>query len=121
MEINMIRFDRSTQLAPLSDIPPEAVIDGAANSSGHVFFAGNDKEFISGIWACTDCVVATPGYPHDEMCTVLTGELQTTDAAGKTETFRTGDCFIIPSGWSGQWKMSGGFSKGYVIRNLGDH
>ncbi len=55
------------------------------------------------------------GYPHDEYCFLLEGEVIITDASGKRQIFKRGDAFLLPRGFKGLWEMPQGMQKYYVV------
>ncbi len=55
------------------------------------------------------------GYPYDEYCFLLEGELVTTSATGRKEVWHPGSAFLLPRGFRGTWHMPKGIRKFAVI------
>jgi uncharacterized cupin superfamily protein len=72
------------------------------------------------IWESGPGVLQTDGYPYDEYCNVLEGQLEITNAAGGLETYGPGDTFVIPKGWRGTWNMKTRFRKQYIALSAPD-
>ncbi len=93
----------------------ENVIEGDPVETGHNFFTDGSGQLTAGVWECTPCTTQTDSYPVDEFCYILSGTVVITDDAGHSETFRAGDCFVVPKGLSGTWHMPETTRKYYVI------
>jgi uncharacterized cupin superfamily protein len=68
----------------------------------------------AGEWACNAGSVEIGEHPVDEACFVTRGTVTLTDAAGRSETFRAGEAFLIPRGFRGTWSHSDDFAKWFV-------
>lgn len=93
---------------------PTAEIDASTPTTTHEWYADPTGRFKSGFWA------SAPGrwdvtYDEDEFCVLLAGTVRLTDASGKVETYRTGDTFLIPSGFVGVWETVEPVRKFYAI------
>jgi hypothetical protein len=93
----------------------ENVVEGSPVETGHNFFTGGSGQLTAGVWECTPCTTQTDSYPVDEFCYILSGAVVITDDAGQSETFKAGDCFIVPKGTSLTWHMPETTRKYYVI------
>lgn len=98
--------------------PAEMVAKGQKTFDGSftesVAFETADKRFKVQLWESGPGVLHTDGYPHDEFCLVLEGQLEVTNRDGRTESFQPGDSFVIPKGWAGTWSMKTKFRKQYI-------
>ncbi|HRI17331.1 MAG TPA: cupin domain-containing protein [Burkholderiaceae bacterium] len=57
--------------------------------------------------------------PHEEeFCVLLEGEVELTDASGRTQRFRAGDAFVVPGGFDGIWHNLTPVRKHYAIMAL---
>ena len=79
----------------------------------HHFTSGDDK-FFAGIWE------AEPGcwkikYTENEFCQILGGHSILRDASGKETELKSGDNFVIPAGFEGEWDVIETTRKIYVI------
>lgn len=55
------------------------------------------------------------GYPYDEYCFLLDGQVIITSESGNKQTFAPGDAFMLPRGFKGRWDMPSGMRKYYVV------
>ena len=70
--------------------------------------------FQAGVWT-SQPYTATVNYDTPEFCYLLEGEVRLTDAAGRVETYRAGDAFVIPAGFSGTWESVTAVRKFYTV------
>jgi len=104
-------------LEPCSFVPAEAVIDGKPIELGASFCSSSDQKFHVGVWQSTAYAedLGEAGYPADEFCVVLSGSASLTDEAGKSEVFSAGDCYFVPKGFKGSFRVIETMRKYYVI------
>jgi uncharacterized cupin superfamily protein len=96
----------SLKKAPLDDLPPwpqEVVLSGANEHGQKVLHSGNVVAALYGAEAAR-LSVSEP-FPYDEYVLVLAGEVTLTSDGGHSQTFATGDSFLVPKGWTGIWDM----------------
>ncbi len=93
----------------------ENVIEGSPVETGHNFFTGGSGQLTAGVWECTPCTIQTDSYLVDEFCYILSGTVVITGDAGHSETFKAGDCFVVPKGTSFTWHMPETTRKYYGI------
>lgn len=93
----------------------ETVLDGNPTETGYNYFTDASGRLTAGVWECTPCTTRIDSYPVDEFCHILDGTVVVTDNAGHAETFKAGDCFVIPKGLSCTWHMPETTRKFYVI------
>jgi uncharacterized cupin superfamily protein len=113
------RIDTNVAAAAVrAKYPPEMVAKGQQSFDGSfsetVAFETADKRYAVRIWESGPGILQTDGYPHDEYCVVVAGQLEITDRGGGSQTFRPGDTFMIPKGWQGTWNMKTKFRKQYI-------
>lgn len=101
-----IRFDRGAEG------------DRLAKTTTKEWYVDPTGSFKTGFWA------AQPGraevhYLKDELCILIEGTVRLTDAAGRTETYRAGDTFVIPTGFKGVWETVEPVRKFYAIHKPG--
>lgn len=98
--------------------PPEMVAKGQHGFDGaydeRTAFQTTDKQYSVRLWESAPGVLQTDGYPFDEYCLVLEGQLEITNPSGQRESFGPGDSFVIPKGWRGTWNMKTHFKKQYI-------
>ena len=106
----------SLKQAPLEDLPPwpqEVVLSGTNKHGQKVLHSGNVVAALYGAEAAR-LSVSEP-FPYDEYVLVLSGEVTLTSGAGHSQTFGTGDSFLVPKGWTGIWDMPGHYLEKIVI------
>jgi len=79
---------------------------------GNKSYEGNG--ITLGTWACNAGAVDIQGHAVDEACFVIRGSVTLTDSSGRSETFTTGDGFLLPRGFRGTWAQSDDFAKLFV-------
>lgn len=105
-EPNFYRIDASDEaLSPAAHDPSDTPIEGAASPRALTAFADPSGRFTAGVWACDAGTLEIRNLAIDEACYLIEGEVTITDLAGNTETFRAGEAFVLPSGFSGTWHM----------------
>jgi uncharacterized cupin superfamily protein len=102
-------------LKPCNLVPAEAVIDGDPKERGAELFTANDGRFVVGMWECTPYAEAFDAYPANEFCQVLKGRVTLTDEQGHSETFVTGDSYLVPEGFRGTFRVEETLLKYYVL------
>jgi uncharacterized cupin superfamily protein len=104
--------------------PPEMVAKGQSRFDGSYLetpiYKDAKGETLVRIWESGPGVLVTDGYPYDEYCNVLAGQLEVTNAAGGRHTYGPGDTFVIPKGWRGTWNMKTRFRKQYIALTAPD-
>ncbi len=115
----VIRLDRdgpeATGLPFWGHLENENVIEGTPTETGHNYYTDATGRLTAGVWECTACTTQIDSYPVDEFCLILSGTVVVTDDAGRAETFKPGDAFIIPKGLKCIWHMPETTRKYYVI------
>lgn len=102
MSVRSIRFD------------PAAPLAAGNEATTHVWYTDPTNKLCSGFWASKD-FHGPVNYTEDEFCTIIEGVVKLTDADGNRETYRAGDSFMIPSGFSGTWETLEPVKKFFVI------
>jgi uncharacterized cupin superfamily protein len=116
---SVIRLNRDgpegTGLPFWGHLENENVIDGEPTETGHNFFTDATGKLTSGVWEVTPCTTQADAYPVDEFCIILSGKVVITDGAGRAETFKAGDAFVVPKGTPCTWHFPETTRKYYVI------
>ena len=101
---------------PVRSIPFDSAMrgDAAERTTTKEWYGDPSGAFKTGFWA------AQPGraeiaYAIDELCILLEGVVRLTDAAGRVETYRAGDTFLIPNGFTGVWETIEPVRKFYAV------
>lgn len=119
----IVRLDQTATPTEHGRYPGDMVVrfgtsafDGSYTQA--VAFRSKDRELTVGTWqsepGVLDNATQSGGYPYDEYCLVLEGNLIVTNRNGRSDSFGPGDSFVIPKGWVGTWKMTTRFKKRYV-------
>ena len=96
-------------MSPWEPITYDAVVEGEPKQRLHKFFVatrGNTGEMRVGVWEATAYTEKIEDYPADEFMFVLEGSVTIIDRDGQEDTFRKGDCFFMPRGFTGYWKQN---------------
>ena len=94
--------------------PAERVASGAPAQAVWNFFSSADGRFHSGIWesAVGKWRVA---FTESEFCHLLAGVITVTGDDGSVHTYRAGDAFVTPAGFTGWWDVTEAARKYYAI------
>ncbi len=92
----------------------ERIIAGDPVQTAANIFTSADGRFSSGIWT------AEPGtwrvvFTESEFCHLIEGVIVVTSDAGVVQTFRAGDAFVSPAGFTGTWEIVERAKKFYAI------
>lgn len=92
----------------------DRVLAGTPEQITRNFFSDTTGQFFAGIWE------STPGrwrvrYTENEFCHITRGSVRIESDHGYSRTFRAGDSFVVPAGFSGVWHVAEPMSKLYVI------
>ena len=84
--------------------PAERLISGNPAQALFNLFASPDGRFNSGIWE------SAPGiwrvvFSESEFCHLLAGTIIVTSDDGSVTTFKAGDAFVSPAGFTGTWDV----------------
>lgn len=91
------------------------ILSGKPDPKGEAAFSDKSGRVKAGIAIYQPSTVRLDGYPYDEYCFMLEGELTVTSEDGATEVFGAGDAFLLPRGFRGVWSMPKGIRKYYVV------
>lgn len=95
---------------------PEAtrILSGDPVQTATYLFASNDKRFSVGTWTCQRGKWRIDFGEH-EFIHILDGVVDVTDAEGEVRTYRAGDTFVSPLGFSGTWDVIEPVMKHFVL------
>ena len=82
----------------------ERILAGDPVQSAATVFASADGRFTCGIWDCQ------PGkwrvvFTESEFCHLVKGAIVVRGDDGSERTFRAGDAFVSPAGFTGTWDV----------------
>lgn len=112
MSVKLIRFGSNPPA--IETAKPGNVISGNPSTKLQNYYTDATGQFFSGIWE------SSPGkwqvnYGEEEFCAILAGRVILTDSEGEAQSFKSGDAFIIPKGFTGTWETLEAVKKWYVI------
>jgi uncharacterized cupin superfamily protein len=112
--LQIVDFSSATPEASVSQPPADRLLAGSPQQTARNFFSDSTGQFFAGIWE------STPGkwrvrYTENEFCHITRGVVHIDDATGQRWTFKAGDSFVVPAGFSGTWHVIEPLSKLYVI------
>jgi uncharacterized cupin superfamily protein len=89
----------------LAGTPHQSVVDG---------YGSPDGKFSAGFWT------GEPGrwrvaYTEHELCHLIAGEVVLYGDDGSVATYRAGDSFVVPAGFTGVWEVLTAARKLYAI------
>ena len=93
------------RLAPGSPVPEQFVRNAFTDATGC---------FFGGIWRSSEGAWRV-SYTENELCVLTGGRVRISDDAGRSWTFRPGDCFVMPAGFVGLWEVLEPAEKFYAI------
>jgi uncharacterized cupin superfamily protein len=94
---------RALELEPLPPWPAELVLEGTNEHRQKVLHHG---EVVVVVYESEAAVIdISDPFPYDEYVLVLEGEVTLTSTEGDKQTYRVGDSFLVPKGWTGTWAM----------------
>lgn len=94
--------------------PADRVLSGDPEQTVWELFTSEDGRFHSGIWE------SKPGkwrciFTESEFCHILSGVLVVVGDDGQTATYRAGDAFLSPAGFTGTWEVVETVRKQYAF------
>ena len=94
----------TNQSAPEADtIAADKLIAGNAATKLWHQFTDTTGQFHVGQWASEACKLSVI-YDENELCVIVEGEVELTDADGTTTRYKAPDAFVIPAGFKGTWE-----------------
>jgi uncharacterized protein len=92
---------------------PAHIVSGNPRQTTTEIFRSPDGRYAAGIWTC-EIGAFRIDFEHDEFIHLLEGAVTTTDAAGVARSYRAGEAFVSPRGWSGTWTVTEPVKKHYT-------
>ena len=94
--------------------PADRILSGDPLQTVWELFTSEDGRFHSGIWE------SKPGkwrciFTESEFCHILSGVLVVVGDDGHTATYRAGDAFLSPAGFTGTWEVVETVRKQYAF------
>ncbi len=100
--------------APGVALPTATLVEGQPVGLDHAWYDRAEAGVKAGIWRSCGYTEFYDSYAADEFMVVLEGSV-TLESDGFSETYRKGDAFFVPKGFTGYWRQSEPMLKYYVI------
>jgi uncharacterized protein len=94
--------------------PAERIVSGDPAQAAWNYYSSADGRFHSGIWECAAGKWRVV-FTESEFCQLLAGVIVVTGDDGSECTFRAGDAFVSPAGFTGWWDVKEPARKVYAI------
>ncbi|GAB5468691.1 MAG: cupin domain-containing protein [Rhodospirillales bacterium] len=102
-------------LEPWEEIPPSDLISGTPKQRGLLVHEDKAQGLSVGVWDCTAMTAKLEPYSVHEFMYLLDGDVTMVDAKGHEETIAAGQAFVLPKGFTCQWRQEGYLRKFFVI------
>ncbi|MEM1436744.1 MAG: cupin domain-containing protein [Pseudomonadota bacterium] len=106
--------DAAGEKKPSRLIPEPCFTTDEKDETTMRFYEAEDGSVASGVWECPPCKVDIPGYPVNEMMTIISGSLTITNADGETEVFGPGEVVFAAKGAKMTWHITERLRKYYM-------
>ena len=113
MSMNIVRLDGEVDPEP-SEPPAERLLAGNPQLQVRNYFTDTSQQFFAGRWSATRGKWRVR-YTENELCVMTAGTVVIESASGERSTFRAGDAFVIPAGFTGSWEVLEDCTKIYAI------
>lgn len=82
----------------------ERILAGDPAQTATILFQSADGRFASGIWECERGKWRVV-FTESEFCQLLAGTIVVRGDDGSERTFKAGDAFVSPAGFTGTWEV----------------
>jgi uncharacterized protein len=113
MSSTIVRLDGDLD-PEVSEPPADRLLAGSPELQLRNFFTDATQQFFVGRWSATRGKWRVR-YTENELCVMTAGLVVIESATGERLTFRSGDTFVIPAGFTGTWEVVENCSKIYAI------
>jgi uncharacterized cupin superfamily protein len=113
MSTTIVRLDAQVE-ADLSEPPADRLLAGNPQLQVRNYFSDTSQQFFAGRWSATRGKWRVR-YTENELCVMTAGAVVIESASGERSTFRAGDAFVIPAGFTGSWEVIEDCAKIYAI------
>jgi uncharacterized cupin superfamily protein len=100
----LILFQGALPAAEVYRPAPERIVSGDPVQRLQNLFHSADGRFNSGIWSA-DPGISRVIFTESEFCHILEGLIVVRGDDGSEATFRAGDAFVTPVGFTGTWEI----------------
>lgn len=99
--------------------PRSHILAGDPVQTATYIYTSPDGLFAAGIWTCAIGKFRID-FGRAEFIQILEGEVIVTDAEGTARTYRAGDAFVTPKGFSGTWDVIAPIKKHFTWYGSGE-
>jgi uncharacterized cupin superfamily protein len=100
------------KLTTIEDIPFWKVVGKrGAGASNVTAFVSSDKKLDVGVSQYEQVTLELRNWPVDEFMYLIEGEVEITDASGRSHVYGPGDAFVMPKGFEGTWRQLSAIKK----------
>lgn len=100
----VVRFDKALPEPEHYRPAPERILSGDPAQAMTNLYKSPDGRFSSGIWQA-DRGKWRVVFTEAEFCYLIEGVIVVTGDDGSVETFKAGDAFVSPQGFTGTWDI----------------
>ncbi|KMO38678.1 hypothetical protein VQ03_16670 [Methylobacterium tarhaniae] len=100
-------------------VPRSFILSGDPVQTVTYIYTSPDNLFAAGIWTC-EIGKFRIDFGRAEFIQILEGEVIVTDAEGSSRTYRAGDAFVTPKGFSGTWDVIAPIKKHFTWYGSGE-
>jgi len=109
----IVDFAATVPEVTVSSPAADRLLAGTPQQTARNYFSDSTGQLFAGVWE------STPGkwrvrYTENEFCHITRGSVHIEDEGGCGRTFKAGDSFVVPAGFSGVWQVLEPMSKLYV-------
>ena len=113
MNATIVRLN--TPMDPDVSVPAaDKLLSGSPEHRVWNYFTDSTQTFFAGRWSGTRGKWRVR-YTENELCVMTAGRVVISSDLGESNTFGTGDAFVIPAGFAGTWEVLEDCSKVYAI------
>jgi uncharacterized cupin superfamily protein len=109
-----IAFDAPAPAAQEYRPAPDRIVSGDPVQRARNYYSSPDGHFHSGLWECGVGKWRVVFTEH-EFCHLLSGVIVVTGDDGSERTYRAGEAFVSPAGFTGYWDVLEPARKYYAI------
>lgn len=85
---------------PLSDYK---TVSAGWHETEYRHFEGPSQNVLVGFWTGVPGEITLDPWPYTEVCSILSGRVAIRDREGNRIEFGSGEAFLVPKGFVGQW------------------
>lgn len=100
----LVSFQAALPMPETFRPPAERIVSGDPVQRAQNLFASTDGRFNSGIWHA-ECGMWRVVFTESEFCHILEGIIVVRGDDGSQATFKAGDAFVSPAGFTGTWEI----------------